>query len=109
MDGSRRGRYSTGRPLLVNEVYGRLLPKLVRLEIAPGEPLNEKRIAEEFEVGRQPVRSALNRLETDGLVTVYPRRGTFATEVRLEDLGAITEVRLEARRHGRAVGGAAGV
>lgn len=95
MDRSRRGPDSNGRPLLVDEVYNRLLPRLVRLEIAPGEPLDEKRIAEEFGVGRQPVRSALNRLEFDGLVAVYPRRGTFATEVRLEDLGAITEVRLE--------------
>ncbi len=83
------------RGLLVDEVYARLLHQLVRLEVAPGEPLDEKRIAAEFGVGRQPVRAALSRLETDGLVAVYPRRGTFASAVHLEDLGSITEVRIE--------------
>jgi DNA-binding GntR family transcriptional regulator len=83
------------RVRLVDTAYAALLPRIVRLEIAPGEPIDEKALAQELGVGRQPVRAALTRLEFDGLVTVYPQRGTFASQIRLEDLGSITEVRLE--------------
>src|SRR5262249_22020230 len=36
---------------------------------------------------------ALKRLEWDRLVVAYPRRGTFATDVNITDLGHISEVR----------------
>ncbi|GAA3839481.1 hypothetical protein GCM10022403_084710 [Streptomyces coacervatus] len=46
-------------------------------------------------VGRTPVREALKRLQYERLITTYPRRGTFATEVNITDLAHISEVRQE--------------
>jgi DNA-binding GntR family transcriptional regulator len=41
------------------------------------------------------VREALKRLQYERLVTTYPRRGTFATDVNITDLAHISEVRQE--------------
>ena len=78
---------------LAEQAYLELRDRLVTLRIPPGSPINDERIAGELGVGRTPVREALKRLETERLVVSYPRRGTFATEVQITDLGHLTEVR----------------
>lgn len=82
-----------GRPSLAERSYQELCDRLVTLEIPPGAPINDEQVAAELGVGRTPVREALKRLETERLVVAYPRRGTFATEVQITDLGYLTEVR----------------
>ncbi len=46
-------------------------------EAASGALLSELALAEEFGVSRTPVREALKQLQTEGLVEVRPRVGTF--------------------------------
>ncbi|MFB0836090.1 GntR family transcriptional regulator [Arthrobacter halodurans] len=78
---------------LAERAYRTLRDRLIMLDIAPGEPINEARLAAELGFGRTPLREALKRLETDHLVVSYPRRGTFATIVDITELAAISEVR----------------
>jgi DNA-binding GntR family transcriptional regulator len=78
---------------LAERAYRTIRDRLIMLDIAPGEPINEGRLAEELGFGRTPVREALKRLETDHLVASFPRRGTFATTVDITELAAISEVR----------------
>jgi DNA-binding GntR family transcriptional regulator len=80
---------------LAEQAYRMLRDRLIMLDIAPGDPLNEGQLAAEFGFGRTPLREALKRLETDHLVVSYPRRGTFATIVDITELAAISEVRLQ--------------
>lgn len=68
---------------------------LVTLRIRPGEPLREADLMERLDVGRTPLREALNRLQSENLVVIHPRRGTFATEVNIADLALITDLRAE--------------
>jgi DNA-binding GntR family transcriptional regulator len=44
-------------------------------------------------IGRTPVREAVQRLHSDGFVTILPRRGTLVSEINITDLAAIYEVR----------------
>ena len=76
-----------------DRVYEAVRERLVMLDIRPGEPINDDQLGAELGVGRTPVREALKRLERDRLVTVYPRRGTFATAVDMTDLADISEIR----------------
>lgn len=76
------------------QAYRALRDRLIMLEIAPGDPLHEGRLAAELGFGRTPLREALKRLEIDHLVVSYPRRGTFATRVDITELAAVSEVRL---------------
>ncbi|MDZ4044507.1 MAG: GntR family transcriptional regulator [Rhodoglobus sp.] len=53
--------------------------------LAPGDSLSEFALAEEYGVSRTPVREALKQLQTEGLVVIRPRVGTFvATPSRRE-------------------------
>ncbi|MEU0602969.1 GntR family transcriptional regulator [Streptomyces sp. NPDC006393] len=88
--------FAAERPgTLADQAYRAIADRLVTLRIRPGEPVNDDRIAAELGFGRTPVREALKRLEHERLIVAYPRRGTFATEVQIADLGHISEVRLQ--------------
>ncbi|MFC8428735.1 GntR family transcriptional regulator [Streptomyces sp. NPDC057253] len=80
---------------LAERAYRAIRDRLVMLEIRPGAPINEEQLGQLLGVGRTPVREALKRLQYERLITTYPRRGTFATEVNITDLAHISEVRQE--------------
>jgi DNA-binding GntR family transcriptional regulator len=73
--------------------YVAIRNRLVMLEIPPGAPIDDDSLAQELGMGRTPVREALKRLQVERLVQTFPRRGTFATDVNITDLGHISEVR----------------
>ncbi|BBX84208.1 GntR family transcriptional regulator [Mycolicibacterium aubagnense] len=76
-----------------DRAYDIVRERLVMLDIRPGEPINDDRLAAKLGFGRTPVREALKRLERDRLVVAYPRRGTFAAAVDMTDLADISEIR----------------
>lgn len=78
---------------LADLAYEKIRDRLVLLDIRPGEPINDTRLAADLGVGRTPVREALKRLESDHLVASFPRRGTFATVIDVTELGAISDIR----------------
>ncbi len=75
--------------------YQRLRKAIVTLKLPPGSVINEAGLMNEFQVGRTPLREALNRLAMDRLVVVMPRRGTYVSEIGVLDLHHITEIRVE--------------
>ncbi|MCB1447853.1 MAG: GntR family transcriptional regulator [Rhizobiaceae bacterium] len=78
-----------------DKAYDILRDRLVRLHYAPMQPLNERSLTVDLEIGLAPIREALRRLEGDHLVVIYPRRGIFAAEIGLRDQQSIKEVRVE--------------
>jgi DNA-binding GntR family transcriptional regulator len=78
-----------------DRAYDILRDRLVRLHYAPMQPLNERSLTVDLEIGLAPIREALRRLEGDRLVVIYPRRGIFAAEIGLRDQQSIKEVRVE--------------
>jgi DNA-binding GntR family transcriptional regulator len=81
--------------LLSDRAYAAIRDRLVALEIAPGAPIDEDGLMAELGVGRTPVREAIRRLALEGLVVVYPRRGTFAAGINITSLSDITDVRTQ--------------
>ena len=90
--GSQRG-------LLADRAYRALRDRLVTLRIPPGSPIDEDAIGRELKMGRTPVREAIKRLAHENLVTVFPRRGTFASEINITDLAHISDVRAQLEGH----------
>src|ERR671937_2482250 len=90
--GSRRG-------LLADRAYRALRDRLVTLRIPPGAPINEDALGRELRMGRTPVREAIKRLALENLVAVFPRRGTFASEINITDLAHISDVRVQLEGH----------
>jgi DNA-binding GntR family transcriptional regulator len=85
--------------LLADRAYIELRDRIVSLSIAPGAPIDEDQLGVEFEMGRTPVREAIKRLALENLVTVFPRRGTFASEINITDLAHISDVRTVLEGH----------
>ena len=62
-------------------IYEALYKSISRMELRPGEPLQEKMLTEHFGVSRTPLREALLRLQGDGLVDLMPQAGTFVSRI----------------------------
>jgi DNA-binding GntR family transcriptional regulator len=58
-----------------------------------GARLSDKDLAAEMNVSRTPVREALLQLQSEGLIVVRPRSGTFVFDVTESDLSQICEMR----------------
>jgi DNA-binding GntR family transcriptional regulator len=82
--------------------YQAVRDMLIRLEIAPGSPIIESDLMARVGIGRTPLREALNRLEAERLVNIFPRRGTFAADINLADLSLITDLREDLEGHAAA-------
>jgi len=72
---------------------------VVTLRLAPGAPIDEDLLGQSLGMGRTPVREAIKRLALENLVTVFPRRGTFASEINITDLAHISDVRIQLEGH----------
>jgi DNA-binding GntR family transcriptional regulator len=85
-------------PLIVSSVeegvYQELRREIGRLELSPGSRLPLEELAGRFEVSLTPVRHALRRLESEGLVVSRPRRGSHVAPLSVEELEEIQALRL---------------
>ena len=92
-------RTTAPRGLLAERAYAELRDRIVTLRIPPGAPIDEDAVGRELRMGRTPVREAIKRLSLENLVTVFPRRGTFASEINITDLAHISDVRTQLESH----------
>src|SRR5436309_5755563 len=75
-------------------VYRALRAEIGRLELAPGRRLPLEELAARFQVSLTPVRHALRRLESEGLVVSVRRRGSRVAPLSVEELEEIQAIRL---------------
>jgi DNA-binding GntR family transcriptional regulator len=61
-------------------------------ELAPGQWIDEKALAEAWQVSRTPLREALKVLAAEGLVDLVPHRGCRVIELTAEDADALFPV-----------------
>ncbi|MDQ1105457.1 GntR family transcriptional regulator [Nocardioides zeae] len=59
----------------------------------PGGALSEVVLAEEFGVSRTPIREALKQLQTEGLVEIRPRVGTFVAAPSRREITELFEMK----------------
>jgi DNA-binding GntR family transcriptional regulator len=67
---------------------------ILRGQLAPGQTLKQEELAKQFGLSRAPVREALRQLETEGLVTSYPHRGSVVAELSPEDIEEVFLIRM---------------
>ncbi|WP_280350145.1 GntR family transcriptional regulator [Pseudomonas sp. BN414] len=66
-------------------IYEELRKQILTLQLKPGAQLDEVSLAAQFGVSRSPVRDALARLISEGLVTILPNRTTLVTPFEIEE------------------------
>lgn len=78
-DGRNEGQRARGSGTQL--VYSTLRHEILAMILAPASPLDEVRLSERFDMSRTPVREALLRLASDGLVTTLPNRNTIVAPI----------------------------
>ncbi len=85
-----------------DEAYARLKAMIIAGEIGPADQIDANRLVEALALGRTPVREALLRLQTDGIVRIIPKRGVRIVTLSSDDITeiyqVITAVEIEAVR-----------
>src|SRR5689334_12851493 len=87
-------------------IYEELLRRIIAGEVAQGEFLSEVKLSNDFQCSRTPIREACIHLYKEGFLRVAPHTGYVVTEVSLEEIRELYELRqvLEPRAAERAAG-----
>jgi DNA-binding GntR family transcriptional regulator len=94
-DGSAPAHY-TAQESVVDRLRGLILSRTLR----PGERLVQSELAEQFGVSRTPIREALHKLASDGLVTLSPHKGASVADFSLSELEDIYSIRIAMEGYG---------
>lgn len=86
------------RSTLADQALIALEELIVTAELKPGSVWSEAQLCEQVNIGRTPVREALQRLQSEHLVEVIPRFGIKIAEHNVEDQLLLLEVRRELER-----------
>lgn len=90
---------AAAEPFVINkarisdQVYDHLRDEILTGRFAPGQRLNLEELVERLNISKMPVKEAIGRLATEGLLDVQAQRGTFVSRVEPRDLAETFEVR----------------
>ena len=88
--GAKSGRKNCS---LSHIAYHELEEAIVTLKLSPGEVLSEIALSKQMDIGRTPIREALQRLAREGLIVILPRKGILVTEINPGKQLLVLEVR----------------
>ena len=73
-------------------VYQTVREHILQLTLPPGVDISEAQLEEQFGVSRTPVREALIRLASEGLITLLPNQGARVSSIELSDIAQMFEM-----------------
>ena len=80
--------------LFGNIVYQKIKSAILNEMYDPNQILNERKLAEEFQISRTPVREALKILEGEGWVKIIPWKGAIVNQITQKEIDEIFQIRL---------------
>jgi GntR family transcriptional regulator, rspAB operon transcriptional repressor len=88
-------RAHTPAPMsLAEHAYTEIKDRILSLQLRPGLFLNQQALSKMLGIGSMPVRQAVHRLMSEGLIEVIPRKGLVIRPDSLHDVLALIEARL---------------
>src|SRR3954466_16410023 len=93
MSSARPAQKSLQHRTISSAVAEELRRRIVDGEFKSGFQLRQDALATEFGVSRIPVREALMQLEAEGLVKILPHRGAVVSELSIEEVQELFELR----------------
>lgn len=79
---------------LVEVVYKAIKKDITERALVPGQKLVIRELQERYGISETPIKQALNRLITEGLVENIPRRGMFVKQVTWKEIEELMDIRL---------------
>lgn len=89
---------SKNNAALPQQAYSALAELIVTVQLEPGSSWSESELCKLIDIGRTPVREALQRLQREHLVEIIPRFGVRIAEINVESQLLLLEVRRELER-----------
>ena len=80
--------------LFGNIAYQKIKAAILNEMYEPNQILNERKLAEEFQISRTPVREALKILEGEGWVKIIPWKGAIVNQITQKEIDEIFQIRL---------------
>ncbi|MFE2226980.1 GntR family transcriptional regulator [Streptomyces kronopolitis] len=90
------------QPPAAERVYSHVKDAVLDRRYEGGMLLTEGELAEAVGVSRTPVREALLRLEVEGLIKLYPKKGALVLPVSAQEIADVVETRLLVEKHAAA-------
>jgi len=82
------------RPVSLTEIATiKIREAIINNDFMLGQPLSESILAASMEISKTPVREALAKLKSEGLVVIVPHSGTYVFTMELDDLAELLEYR----------------
>src|SRR5699024_2026409 len=78
---------------LSNKVYDILKKMIFERQFSGGQKLDLNSLSKDMNISRTPLKDAINLLERDGLVEVYPRKGSYVKKLEVKDIVNMMEMR----------------
>lgn len=78
--------------VLNEQIYNKLLDLILNNKLKPGDKITETKIANDYSTSRTPIREAMRKLESQGLLKIYPNRYAQIVEFskkEIQDIGII--------------------
>jgi DNA-binding GntR family transcriptional regulator len=88
----------TERSSQAERAYERLRSEILHGDLMPGERLRANDLQDRFQLGLTPIREALMRLSTEGLVAAETHRGSRVTQTSLAEFADLMATRREIER-----------
>nr|WP_325235386.1 GntR family transcriptional regulator [uncultured Oscillibacter sp.] len=82
-----------GKRGLKNVAYDYLLEAITTYKLKPGDAIVEQDLSDKLGISRTPIREALKKLESEGLLHHFPSRGTFVASLSIQDVEEIFQLR----------------
>lgn len=68
---------------LNQKTYDRCKKDIMTFALKPGEPVSAAKLAERYNVSRTPAREALVRLQSEGLVDIFPQSKSMVSKINI--------------------------
>jgi DNA-binding GntR family transcriptional regulator len=83
---------------LSNQAYEKIEELIVTMTLKPGSPVSEAQLSTMLNIGRTPIREAMQRLSREHLVSILPKRGIFIADLNPQKQLRVLETRRELER-----------
>lgn len=78
---------------LADQAYEQVRKKILSLEFLPGQVISDFKLREELEMSRTPIKEALMRLESDGLILDLGKKGYEVRRITAQDIVDLFDAR----------------
>lgn len=98
-DAPRSAKIPTGTATASDRAYAHVKERILSGDLEGGELISEGEVADSLQVSRTPVREAFLRLQAEGWMKLYPKRGAAITPIRPREVDEVIEARALVEAH----------